>query len=500
MSNPRKFEACELQHAGLLPFHYQFAQRYFKEDSARTWLFSSPTGSGKATFGAFFVSQVASSATETLPVLVLAPAVAPLLDQWRYKITKLDTSVQTLIVDRKKFLELDADSVYSGQLWPPNSVIVMSINLAKRSDVRVALTASVWSLVVFDEIPLANGQNRQLIQSLISEHCCRRGLLLTSTHEPVFEGIENFQVKKEDIIDWNGKPVFSLFHTKICSAGYHRTDGEIEFLKRVEQVGDQITQAFPSGYLQWEMLLRSVSSSVYSVETTLRRLLDGWRPLRNKLAHGINPTPDDIDSITSLIVHTVDEADVEPDYPSSALSDQGCFLEAFSAVNSLIESIDEVSEDSKLGALIRHLGTESSSRSEYICICTSFVATGDYLSVNLDSRGSRVWYINGSVDTETQAGKWEQFEKFGGIAVVTEVSLQGVNLGFIDECISYDLPITYDQFEQRLGHFSRQRNKKPFLMTIINDLGGSFDWEEQLFKRVFTDLSIKACQEANQTV
>ena len=62
--------------------------------------------------------------------------------------------------------------------WPANSLIIMSIDLAKRGDIRESLASTNWQLVIVDESHMLDGQNlrKELFLSLIESGKVNRTL------------------------------------------------------------------------------------------------------------------------------------------------------------------------------------------------------------------------------------------------------------------------------------------------------------------------------------
>jgi len=471
------FTADKFRDVGLLPFHFQFAQKYFEQDSPKIWLMTAPVGTGLTKMASHIISRELTT-HESARALVLAPPA--LLDQWQNEISKADRDLEIHVVDRNRFLELEASSTQADTLWPSKAVVVMSVDLAKRPDIRSALVSTVWNLVVVNECHLLTGQRYQLFRTLVEEHSLERGLLLTNIAGTSFDGVNSYEITEDEVTNWMGNPVFSFSEREICSIEYTRTGDEVKFLQRLVEFGHELTNAFVSGYPQKEILLRSAASSIYTVETVLRRLLDGWRPLRNKLAHGIAPSSSDLSRIQARLKSVVDEASVEMDSSDPPVKDISSFLRSFSVMESLMESIDDISVDSKLEALMGHLTNDSVMRDKHRCIWTSFRTTGDYLYTSLNTLGVPVLYVNGAIDAFSRSRIFKEFQKSAGIVIVTDVALEGINLHFVSECINFDLPAEYSRFEQRWGRFLRIGRETPFQMFVLQDQGMSLDWEERI--------------------
>jgi len=490
----RLLTADDCRQAGLLPYHFQFIERYTEPKSSRYWLLMAPPGTAKTKLAARLASWELST-HQTARVLVLAPAA--LLFMWRVEIAELDTSVEPLIIDRKKYLELKAETAKGDQVWPCRSVVVMSIDLAKRQDIRASIVSTAWDFVIIDESHLLTGQRFELFRAMINAGCMNRALLLANTPGTIFDGVATFEVEVDKLTDWSGNYIFASFQRNVCSVQYTRSEEEADFLRRLIEVANELVNAFVSGHLQREILLRSASSATYTVETVLRRLIEGWRPVRNKLAHGMRPSTADLDTIQARLDTVVDEVIVESDSQDAPLKDTDSFLAAFHAVEDLLDSIDDITVDSKIEALIRHLGEVPDIGDRHLCIWTSFHATANYLNASLSTFGLPVFCITGAIDTFARSEILNDFQRSKGLLIVTDVGLEGEDLHFVAECINYDLPMSHLQSEQRWGRFLRYGRQTPFRMTVLKDDGDGFDWEHRLLAQFLTGVRIESKSKTN---
>jgi len=63
----------------------------------------------------------------------------------------------------------------------------------------------------------------------------------------------------------------------------------------------------------------------------------------------------------------------------------------------------------------------------------------------------------------------DNFHKKGGILISTDVSREGTDLKFVDQCINYDLPRSEIAMEMRWARFNRIGREKPFKMLVLKD-------------------------------
>jgi superfamily II DNA or RNA helicase len=472
----------EFKETGLLPFHHEFAELFFDPHSPKFWLFTSPVGTATGKMAAKFISLVLSN-QENSRVLVLTPAM--LLFHYQEQITEIEKGVQAIIVDRNKFLELESLSNHKENIWPDQSAVLMSIDLAKRQDIKALLVSTRWDLLVIAESHMLSGQRLDLYHSMVKANSMNKALLLTATpytDTPLSEkiGVDPYIIRREDVTDWQDIPLFQCLKRKVYTIEHERSSEESLFYSRLVDVGNELSNAFVTGEFYKELLLRSASSSIYTAETVLSRFLEGWRPMRNKLAHGVAPVASDIDIMQTHLEALIAEVIDNPDSPNIPVKDTDSFLKIFSAVEDLVESLYDISEDSKIESLIKYLRKDSRYKTEHLCIWTSFVTTANYLCTSLDSLNVPIFLLSGVMSPKERVGIIDQFSRTPGILLATDIASEGIDFQFVEECINFDLPTNALQLEQRWGRFLRFNRHIPFQMSFFQDLNRSFEWEDHL--------------------
>ncbi|GAH60039.1 unnamed protein product, partial [marine sediment metagenome] len=179
---PKKADLQYFRAKGLLPFQAEFALSFLESEDETYWQLTSPTGMGKTHLGAALIAHELEEGPDKR-ILVLAPAA--LLIQWQDEISTLlsatEPSCKPVIVDRITYLELESKVSLNESPWPLSSIIVMSIDLAKRDDMASSVSTVTWDLIIFDESHLLSGGKRKaLFDQLRKSEVARRGLLLTA--------------------------------------------------------------------------------------------------------------------------------------------------------------------------------------------------------------------------------------------------------------------------------------------------------------------------------
>lgn len=480
---PKKADLQYFRAKGLLPFQAEFALSFLESEDETYWQLTSPTGMGKTHLGAALIAHELEEGPDKR-ILVLAPAA--LLIQWQDEISTLlsatEPSCKPVIVDRITYLELESKVSLNESPWPLSSIIVMSIDLAKRDDMASSVSTVTWDLIIFDESHLLSGGKRKaLFDQLRKSEVARRGLLLTAI--PKFFDNVVTKVTNWDVVDWAGRPLFLSVEKKLSFIYYQRNEEESQFFNELQEFARQLIDSFSYGKLQATSILRAASSSMYSLEGMLRGFLDKWRHLRNKIAHNVPWTEEDLERVHRHFSMSADEPAVVDELSEISTIQSQNFLGLYNQLESLLDQMEDVSVDSKLEAVISYARKfyEDKNRA-HLCIWCSFANTVQYLSSSLQELGQPVWSITGSLKAVERMDSIESFREEGGILITTDVASEGVTLEYVDECINYDLPTNPQAFEQRWGRFIRLGRKSEFRMIVLRDESKALQWEEVLLR------------------
>jgi len=223
------------------------------------------------------------------------------------------------------------------------------------------------------------------------------------------------------------------------------------------------------------------------LEESLRRLLDSWLVIRNKIAHNKSSTSVDIIEYSPQQLMPDFDAMAEEVPITDAITIQPEeFMELYNGADSLLDRIEEIQTDSKMNGLVRYLnGKFKEKRNSHVCIWTSFINTMDYLASSLQElEETPIYRLTGALSKIERESQFQLYRASGGILITTDVSLEGISLEFVEECINYDLPMNPLLFEQRWGRFLRLGRKDNFRMLSLKDESKSLKWEESLLKRI----------------
>ena len=472
---------------GLLPFQARIALNFLKSEDKRYWEVVAPLGTGKTRLAvALIAHELKESANKR--ILVLAPT-RTLLIGWQSELLSFGSpftaqACSPRIVDRKTYLELESSVPVGQSPWPIPAIILMSIDLAKREDMAANLSSVPWDLVIFDESHILIGKRKTLFDRLTESGAIRRALLLTAVETQLpSDVVTKVRVGYENVIDWNGQPVFVSFEKKVKPVYYRRTEEEQSFLGELQAFADQLAKKWPYGKWQKKIILQVASSSIYATEGTLRRLADSWRPMRNKISHGMPWVDEDFKRVQRQLSMVADDPWVVNELFGNRTIQAEEFLILYQKLESLLRQMEEIEADPKLDALIAYVRERRKSKEKpYFCIWSSFANTVEYLSSSVQDLGMPVYSLTSALELVERMRKLETFRKNGGVLFLTEVASEGLSLQYVEECINYDLPTDPRMFEQRWGRFIRFGRKTEFKMVVFIDQSKALFWEEEQLK------------------
>lgn len=464
---------------GLLPFQAMAVRKFLKSEDKPYWQIISPVGTGKSHMGAVIASEIMKDRKSR--VLVLVPSA--LCAQWQSVLSRTVLSGLSLLVNRNSYLEIESHVSVGQDPWPDNSVIIMSIDLAKRDDFVEKITNTSWDLVIFDESHLLTGKRKELFEKLSSSGKMLRCLLLTCTESSVLEGIETIVIDEPEIVDWDHNPIYGSLKMTIVQLPYTRTKEELAFLDTLYDFAKLLSDQWSYGKLQSEIILKVGSSSIYSAEIILRRLQDKWRTIQNKIINELPLVKEDVEKIDIQISPLADELEISEESAYNTDIQPHEFLNLYKKLELLLYQAEEVSTDSKYDVLVKYLkqyhdyGTK---RTPYMCICSPLTSTVQYLSAGLRAQNVEfeIYTLTGSLPQTDKERVIHVFREHGGVLIATDRTLEKISLEYVDECINYDLPYNMNIFEQRMKQFLRAGRRRDFKLDILIDESNILPWEK----------------------
>ena len=378
---------------------------------------------------------------------------------------RANPDVPCSIVDRRRLRELEAEE--RDAIWAAVGVVIMSIDFAKREDVTEILTQTTWDLLVVDEAhQLASQTQRQRVVSELIEHCPEMRVLYLRTlsqtlageekDNPLFKDIETTVWSRETVHDRDGMPL--LPEVQIEWIRHKRQPDEAAVLTQLQESLQAIAGFGQQGRFIGTLLLKAASSSLFALEQQLNRM----RHRRNQIAHGLDKFLHESEDDSQLWSND-DVSDSQVDFQPPTL------LKFADRISDLLETLEDVSTDSKLDSLVSLLGklgvlTRSDRR---VCTFTNYVDTATYLESAIGDQHSHVAAVTGSLSYKERERAVAAFAHNGGILIAT--SAMSIPLPEVAAVIFYDLPMNPTTLDARIGQFIRVGRSGPVHAFAFTD-------------------------------
>jgi superfamily II DNA or RNA helicase len=506
------------------------------------FLLADDTGAGKTIMTGLLIKELSMRGLLER-VLIVTPG--GLTKQWQEDEMAAKFNLQFTLVNRSLFSS-------DPNVFHNSPRIVTSIDFLCREDILNVVANSHWDLIVIDEAhklsaydygrKVYKSKRYQAAQMLAQQ--CEHLLLLTATphrgrtdtfkkllqllDEDIFatdeiastrvkeiekNGINKFFIRrlKEDMKNWQGKPLFKERFTKTVS--YQLTPEEKElydavtnYLTKKKEEASETKNIHVS--LALTVMQRRLVSSIFAIKNTLFRR---WNALQS-IVDEVNKNPNlwsqrhklegfDIDGIEDY-----DElGDDERDALEEILSDPRKF-KLFTTATSLQEIQEEAREVKRLYEIADHLYKKNQEEQKFrelqkmlvsqkvidgekLVIFTEHKDTLIYLEERLSkSGGYKVTTIHGgkSVDERREA-QWSFATPETQILIATDAAGEGINLQFCRLLINWDIPWNPNRLEQRMGRIHRYGQKKD---VLVFNMVASNTREGQVLERLLGKLDI----------
>jgi superfamily II DNA or RNA helicase len=281
---------------------------------------------------------------------------------------------------------------------------------------------------------------------------------------------------KEEMVDWDGKPLFQERHTK--TVGYDLTPEEktlYEKVTRYVRSKRKIAKAQKNRNVELTLMVmqRRLASSLYAIKRTLENRLRALNEVlsilrdpgrseaeKKRLFRG-TPDPSDPRDITEYEDLTEEERErIDQRIFRQVLTDDPDKVEEErSEVEGLLRLADSLKHhtEAKFAELLKVLDSSDVIRleDEKLLIFTEHRDTLESLAKRLEEKGYTVATIHGGMDVDSRKQAQRQFRTRAKIMVATDAAGEGINLQFCRYLINWDIPWNPNRLEQRMGRIHR---------------------------------------------
>lgn len=423
----------------LLPHQIALLDTFFSPESKRVLLLRGDVGLGKS----IALTSLAARLLRERPnarVLFLVPSSL----RMQFMDTLSKAGVETYLVDRYRYREM-LDSAAVGEFWPRGVVLVLSVDFAKKPDIKESLVETYWDLVIADEAHSFRGARAELLKGVGTS----AGRVVLVTAIPFDLKLPDaFAMEDTTIVEWRRDRVVGN-DGRLLDVAPRPVLHETPFVLNQAELGLRATinglceiLGGPKGKERFRVmtLLRSLESSPAALEVVLRRLAISC----------------EVEEDLEVFQDSPDEEEVEGSEVGRLGSETA--EKAAGIVARALQDIDAIGVDSKLsalGTLLISLNQEKILPCR-ICLVTDYVATIFYLAAEIESRDMAFQLLHGGMVLEDRLHSLELFSHEGGILIGTRaVMTEGIDLRHVTDLVLYDVPGSKVAVQQVLGRFDR---------------------------------------------
>ena len=431
----------------------QLAADFLCEDSARHHLLLTPAGLRKVLVASQIVKFMAED-SQTRRVLVVAPSAFCML--WRSRLEQQTLPMPVILVYGRQFRQ-------ANDFLTEPAVVIVPCDTAIREDIRTALAASDWDLVILAEVQeRSRCQPMRLYLEMLAASHVHRSLLISDSpieppeHRPC-AAFPDFQVTDwfSELSDWDGQ-LIELPSVRWRVLEYARSEDETHFHRLVQGQYEQTELAHNPFHFQTGLLVRRAQSSPLAAERTLeimgRKL--GRAPLSRLAAVPENEygDPTEVEDVPRL---------------SFSPESRHAYLQF---VQDAFDAFQQITVDAKLECLLRLLDDLSDERPGRICVLCACADTVSYLHNALAQVGITSAAVNGGLRYAERQQAMRDFVQGGGILLATPGALgEESDLNQVKHVIHYDLPANRSQMAQLEGRFGRINRTDACRMYALQD-------------------------------
>jgi SNF2 family DNA or RNA helicase len=346
--------------------------------------------------------------------------------------------------------------------WEGDTIIVSSLDTAKRSPHREQILEQEYDFVLIDEAhKLKNHQtkNYQFVRQINKKYC----LLLTAT--PIQNDLtEIFNLVA--ILKPGHLGDLSTFKEKYAGKkGKSRGDAYLKQL--IERVMISNTREHTN-----------LKPSSRIIETVWIDFSEDERPVYQQLEQ-LQPVQDMFTKMTLLREICSSR---EACYLSLAKLQQSARSDE--EIQTVIDGINQMphhSKAKKMVELIQEIGDEK------VIVFTEYRATQLYLQWYLQQHGIRSVPFRGGFKRGKKDWMIQLFKEHAQVLIATEAGAEGINLQFCHHMINYDLPWNPMKIEQRIGRihrFGQEHDVKVYNLAVKNTI------EEHIVKILYEKIQL----------
>jgi superfamily II DNA or RNA helicase len=494
--------AVSVTQVDFLPHQVDAVYRHILSMPRIRFLLADDPGLGKTIMAGLVLKELKARGVVRRTLLVIP---AHLQDQWQREMS--DWFREDFVPLRRDLLQ----SLYSADFFERNPQVLVSMDLARREDVREVLARQSWDLVIVDEAHKLSAtrygqkvyktKRYQLGEALVprTTHMLfltatpHKGddhayFLLLSLLEPRLfanpdqlkqaaraEGLPFILRRtKEQVTDLEGRKLFR--RREVRTIGVSLTEAEKRLYDAVTAyvrrwyavVSGKTDRRSRNVVLALTMLQRRLSSSLFAVRESLRRrrsklqkLLSEWeRRMEEEMPELDEDTLQDLAEMTARDWENFQER-LEGLTAAQTPEELKEELEELDELIRLALEAEKAGEEAKVQEL-RHVVEENLRHNpdEKLLIFTEFKDTLTALERRFRDWGFPCAVIHGEMNLRARIDEERRFWDEVQVMVGTDAAGEGINLQCCRLMVNYDLPWNPNRLEQRMGRIHRYGQRR----------------------------------------
>jgi superfamily II DNA or RNA helicase len=499
--------AVSVTQVHLLPHQVDGVYRHILPLPRIRFLLADDPGLGKTIMAGLVLKELKARGIIRRTLLIVP---AHLQDQWQREMN--DWFREDFVPLRRDLLR----NLYSADFFSRNPQVLVSMDFARREDVRELLARQSWDLVIVDEAHKLSatryGQRiRKTKRYQLGEALAPRAthllfltatphkgddqayFLLLSLLEPrLFANPEQLKQAaraeglpfvlrrtKEQVTDLRGRKLFRKREVRTVEIELSEAERDLygavsDYVRRwYNAVSGKSDRNSRNVALALTVLQRRLSSSLFAVRESLRRrrtkleqLLSEWE---RRLQEDDLPEWDE-DGLQDLAEMTAGQWETFQERLEGLTAAQSPeeLQDELADLDELIRrarEAEKAGEEAKLRELHRLVETRlRRDPNEKLLIFTEFKDTLTALQRRFRDWGYDCAVIHGGMDLAARVDQERRFRDDVQVMVATDAAGEGINLQFCRLMINYDLPWNPNRLEQRMGRIHRYGQKQDCLV------------------------------------
>ncbi len=503
--------AVSVTQVDLLPHQVDAVYRHILPQSRIRFLLADDPGLGK-TITAGLVLKELKARHAARRILLVVPA--HLREQWKREMN--DWFQEDFVPFQRDFLQ----GLFSPDFFERNQQIIISLDFARRQEVRQILARTQWDLVIVDEAHKLSATRygkkvyktqRYQLGELLAPRTTHLLFLTATPHkgddhayflllnllEPRLFANPN-QLKaaarsdglpfvlrrsKEQVTDLEGRPLFRRREVATLSVALTESekrlyDAVTAYVRRwYTTVSSRTDRKSRNVALALTVLQRRLSSSLFAVRESLRRrksklqkLLAEWERQRQEEAVS-EWDDDDLQDLAEMASNEWESFHERLEGVTAAQSPEElrAEIEKLDELIRLALEAEKAGEEAKLQEL--HTVIEERLRhhpDEKLLIFTEFKDTLTILKRRIQQWGFPCAIIHGQMNFQARIDEERRFRDEVPVMIATDAAGEGINLQFCRLMVNYDLPWNPNRLEQRMGRIHRYGQQRDcFIFNVI---------------------------------